>query len=126
MEQKKKAGRPAAKKVITKPFTEKMATAVTAKEIAKPAGKQATEQMQANQFPEVDKIEEIQVDRPEMAVIPKAKRVKTRRSLHPVEVNGVVRMLTKFAYNSIKNNLSKEIILPKDSPFNDLDDCEGC
>ena len=101
MIQKKKAGRPAAKKVAT----------VTVK----------------NEFPlveEVDKIEEIRVEKPvkTQAIRP----FKKRRSLHPVEVNGTVRMLTKFSYNSIKRDTSMEIILPKNSPFNELDDCEGC
>jgi hypothetical protein len=105
MIQKKKAGRPAAKKVIEKPITAKVET-------------------NENQFPEVEKIETVEVEKPSKAE--KIKPLKKRRNLHPVEVNGVVRMLTKFAYNSIKKDRTTEIILPKNSPFNQLEDCEGC
>ena len=104
MIQKKKAGRPATR-----------------------AKSQPTIEKDENNLPEDEKhdskIEEIEVKQ----VIPeKVRPIKKRRNLHPVEVNGVVRMLTKFAYNSIRKDQTKEIILPKNSPFNELEDCEGC
>jgi hypothetical protein len=113
MVQKKKVGRPAAKKVA----------AVTEKMIPKPVV------AETNQFPEVDKIETIEVERPpkQEKIPPKEmKLIKKRRNLHPVEINGKVRLLTKFAYNVVRKNQNLEIILPKNSPFNELDDCVGC
>ena len=97
---------PAAKKMITKPVVENPT------------------ETQVNEFAEVEKIETIEIEKPKQPE--KIKPIKRRRNLHPVEVNGNVRMLTKFAYNSIRKNQNMEIILPKDSPFNELDDCEGC
>ena len=108
-----------AQKVVRKarkPITKKAPVPAAKKMIPKPAIEQ--------QFPEVEKIETIEVEKPKQPE--KIKPIKRRRNLHPVEVNGNVRMLTKFAYNSIRKNQNMEIILPKDSPFNELDDCEGC
>jgi hypothetical protein len=111
MVQKKKVGRPTAKKVA----------AVTAKMIEKPVVVVA----EPNQFPEVEKIETVEVERP-ITKPEKIKPIKKRRNLHPVEINGKVRLLTKFAYNVVRKNQNLEIILPKNSPFNELDDCVGC
>lgn len=103
----KKVGRPSAKKAPV-PAEKKM--------IQKPTIE--------NQFPEVEKIETIEVEKPKQPE--KIRPVRRRRNLHPVEINGTVRMLTKLAYNSIRRNPNMEIILPKDSPFNESDDCVGC